>query len=101
MVHATRIFWCFAQASSPKLHPEFHGAYFRAFDFDKWEVWASDADLGWGAWSIETGWTQSWIATTLGLRVLNTSLWDFLDGFGESTLKKEINGWAPYFFPSR
>ena len=41
----------------------------RAFDFEKWEAWASDADIGWGAWSVETGWTQSWITTTLGMRV--------------------------------
>ena len=45
----------------PALLPaEFDGAFFRAFDFVKWEVWGSDADLGWGAWSIETGWTQVW-----------------------------------------
>ena len=26
--------------------PEFDGAFFRAFDFDKHEVWGSDADAG-------------------------------------------------------
>lgn len=28
-------------------HPELDGAFFRAWDFAKWEVWASDADIGW------------------------------------------------------
>ena len=48
--------------------PELDGAFFRAFDFEKWEVWASDADAGWGAWSVETGWTAPWIHLSLGLR---------------------------------
>ncbi len=30
---------------------------------------ASDADVGWGAWSVESGWTQSWITIVLGMRV--------------------------------
>ena len=31
---------------------------------------------GWGAWSIEVGWTQAWIPTVLALRELETSLWE-------------------------
>ena len=31
--------------------PALDGAWMRAFDFEKWEAWASDADIGWGAWS--------------------------------------------------
>ena len=50
-------------------HPELDGAFMRAFDYEKWENWASDADVGWGAWSVESGWTQSWITTVLGMRV--------------------------------
>ena len=30
-------------------HPELDGAFFRAWDYRKWEVWASDADIGWYA----------------------------------------------------
>lgn len=63
-----------AQARS-SIHPTLDGAFFRGFDFEKWEAWGSDADIGWGAWSVETGWTQSWITTVLGFRQLNTSLW--------------------------
>lgn len=42
------------QVKSPK-HPDLDGAWFRAFDYDKWEYWASNADAGWGAWGTLTG----------------------------------------------
>ena len=29
-------------------HPELAGAWFRAFDYEKWEFWASDGDWGYG-----------------------------------------------------
>ena len=57
-------------------HPEFDGWWFRAFDYDKWEAWASSADIGWGAWSLEAGWGQAWTAATLSLRSRQTNLWD-------------------------
>jgi len=57
-------------------HPELDGAWFRAFDFRRWEYWGSNADSGWGAWSIEVGWTQAWIPTVLALRELGWNLWD-------------------------
>jgi hypothetical protein len=57
-------------------HPELDGGWFRAIDFNRWEYWASNGDAGWGAWSIESGWTQSWITTVLALRQLNTSVWE-------------------------
>jgi hypothetical protein len=66
-----------AQAHST-VHPQFHGAWYRAFDFKTWEYWASNSDAGWGAWCTESGWSQSWISATLALRVLNQSLWDLL-----------------------
>ena len=56
---------------------ELDGAWYRGFDYDKWEYWGSDGDIGWGVWSIETGWTQGWITTTLALRLMKTSFWDF------------------------
>ena len=59
-----------------KAHPELDGGWFRAFDYEKWEYWGANADAGWGAWSIETGWTQAWIPTSLALCELETSLWD-------------------------
>jgi len=57
-------------------HPSLDGGWFRAFDFDRWEHWASNADAGWGAWAIESGWTQGWIVSVLAMRQMKTSLWD-------------------------
>jgi hypothetical protein len=52
------------------------GTWFRAFDFDRWDYWGSNADAGWGVWCVETGWVQGWIVTVLSLRQLDTTLWD-------------------------
>lgn len=68
-------FLCRIQIKSEK-HPELDGGWFRAFDINRWEYWASNADAGWGAWCIESGWSQSWITAVLALRQLNTNLWD-------------------------
>jgi hypothetical protein len=68
-------FLCRIQTRS-EAHPELDGWWFRAFDFRRWDYWASNADAGWGAWSAETGWTQSWISSVLAMRQLNTSLWE-------------------------
>ena len=57
-------------------NPELDGLWYRSFDFERWDYWGSDGDLGWGALMAETGWTQSWIAGTLALRQMKTSLWD-------------------------
>lgn len=58
-----------------KAHPDLDGAWFRAFDYNRWEYWASNADAGWGAWGTLTGWTQSWIVSTLALQQQKQSLW--------------------------
>jgi len=68
-------FLCRAQVRSER-HPELDGAWFRAFDIKKWEYWASNTDAGWGAWCIESGWSQSWYTIALALRQMDTSLWD-------------------------
>ncbi|HWA81801.1 MAG TPA: hypothetical protein VG820_00095, partial [Fimbriimonadaceae bacterium] len=73
-------FLCRIQIRS-ETHPELDGAWFRAFDFGDWDYWASNADLGWGAWSIETGWSVSWISAVLGLRQRHVALWDIHPGF--------------------
>lgn len=51
------------------------GAWFRAFDYKRWDYWASNADHGWGAWSTLTGWIQSWIVGTQVLIEEDTSYW--------------------------
>ncbi len=59
-----------------KKHREVDGGWFRAFDYRQWDYIGSDADAGWGAWSIEAGWTQGWVPAVLALRELNKNLWD-------------------------
>ncbi|HOX02139.1 MAG TPA: hypothetical protein P5555_07260 [Candidatus Paceibacterota bacterium] len=66
---------CRIQARSNDM-PWVQGNWFRAFDFLRWEPWASSGDSGWGAWSIESGWAQAWTAAVLGLRLERTTLWD-------------------------
>jgi len=68
-------FLCRVQVHSPA-HPELDGTWFRAFDFQRWEHWGSDADAGWGAWCTMTGWIHSWITSVLAMRQMDTSLWD-------------------------
>ncbi len=68
-------FLCRVQIESPS-QPSLDGGWFRAFDFDRWEHWGSNADHGWGAWAIESGWTQGWIVSVLAMRQMDTSLWD-------------------------
>jgi hypothetical protein len=67
---------CRIQTRSQKL-PYLNGTWFRAFDDRRWEAWASSADIGWGAWSIESGWGQAWTAAVLALREQGTTVWDF------------------------
>ena len=52
------------------------GGWFRAFDFGRWDFYASSADLGWGAWSVEAGWGPAWTAATLALRERKTTMWE-------------------------
>ena len=80
-------FLCHIQIRSEN-HPELDGGWFRAFDFKRWEYWASSTDAGWGAWSIESGWTQSWITSVLALRRRNTSLWEITK---ESTIRRHFD----------
>ncbi|MCX6873609.1 MAG: hypothetical protein NTW21_07350 [Verrucomicrobia bacterium] len=77
-------------------HPELDGGWFRAFDFKRWEYWASSTDAGWGAWSIESGWTQSWITSVLALRQMKTSLWDLTN---RSKIKSHFDKLRPTMVP--
>ena len=70
-------FLCRIQVRS-EAHPELDGAWYRAFNFSRWDYWASSADWEWGPWCTETGWCQPWIAGTMALRREKTSLWDLV-----------------------
>jgi hypothetical protein len=66
---------CRIQIRSDKI-PYLDGGWFRAFDFGRWDFYASSADLGWGAWSVEAGWGPAWTAATLALRERKTTMWE-------------------------
>jgi len=79
------------QISAPK-HADLDGAWVRAFDFNQWEYWASNADSGWGPWGTLTGWTQSWIMNGLMLYETKKSFWDqTTQTFKNETFKKQAN----------
>ena len=79
-------FLCRAQIRSDSI-PYLDGTWFRTFDIEAWEPFGSAADVGWGGWSVETGWGGSWGTMGLALRQLDTTLWDVcLEG--ESRFKK-------------
>jgi hypothetical protein len=63
------------QVNSKKFN-DIDGAWFRAFDYERWDYWASNSDAGWGAWCTLTGWIQSWIVTTLAQIEQKQSYWD-------------------------
>ena len=67
---------CRIQTRSERL-PYLSGTWFRAFDDRRWEAWASSADIGWGAWSVESGWGQAWTAAVLALREQRATVWDY------------------------
>ena len=88
-------FLCRIQVRS-EAHPELDGAWFRAFDFGRWEYWASNADIGWGAWSIESGWTQAWITSVLAMRQMQESLWELT---AASRIGEHLDSLLPLFLP--
>ncbi len=49
------------------------GAWARAFDVEKMEVFGSPADVGWGPWSIESGWTVGEITSGLLMGLLEST----------------------------
>jgi hypothetical protein len=89
-------FLCRIQVRSAKF-PWLDGWWFRAFDDLRWEAWASSADAGWGAWSLEAGWAPAWTAATLALRVRNTAFWDYASA--KSGLSRAFAKWKPAMLP--
>jgi len=89
-------FLCRIQVRS-SAHPELDGAWFRAFDFKRWDYWASNSDWGWGPWSIETGWTQAWITSVFAMRRLKTSLWGLT---ANSQIARHMDKLLPAMMPS-
>ena len=75
------------QVKSDK-HIDIDGAWFRAFEYNRWDYWASNADAGWGAWSTLTGWIQSWIVGTLVMLEKETCYWDITK---DMNMQNELN----------
>lgn len=63
------------QVQSTK-HNDLDGAWMRAFDYGRWDYWASNSDAGWGAWCTLTGWIQSWIVTSQIQIQQHESFWE-------------------------
>ncbi|RDW22191.1 hypothetical protein CWR48_00335 [Oceanobacillus arenosus] len=55
-------------------NPQINGAWARAFDVEKKEVFGSPADVGWGPWAIESGWTVAQISGGLFMGLLEKQL---------------------------
>lgn len=89
-------FLCRIQIRSMKF-PWLDGWWFRAFDDERWEAWASSADAGWGAWSLEAGWAPAWTAASLALRGRNTTFWDFTSA--KSRLSRAFAKWQTVMLP--
>lgn len=77
------------QVNSEK-HKDVDGAWFRAFDYGRWDYWASNADAGWGAWSTLTGWIQSWIISTQVLIEQKQSYWELTRNSGVDRYMDEM-----------
>ncbi|WP_249315475.1 hypothetical protein [Bacillus sp. FJAT-49711] len=54
-----------------------NGAWARAYDVNKKEVIGSPADMGWGPWAIESGWTVAEISAGLSMGLLEKQLAKF------------------------
>lgn len=80
-----------------EVQSELDGAWFRGFDYRIWDYWGSNADWGWGPWSTETGWIQSWITSVLGMRQMRTSFWELT---AKIQINKYMNKLLPLMIPS-
>ena len=59
-------------------HPEFNGGWMRAFDTNLWEYYGSSSDPFWGAWCLESGWTNAPAAMNLLMIQKNRSLFSLM-----------------------
>ncbi|MEH7179704.1 hypothetical protein [Neobacillus vireti] len=63
------------QISAPKC--EFDGGWMRSFHLERGEYYGNNGDTGWGAYVMESGWTNAIIVSGLLLKELDQSLLDF------------------------
>lgn len=51
-------------------NPLLHGAWARGLDMEKMEIAGSNNDVGWGPWSVESGWSVAEIASGMCLGLI-------------------------------
>lgn len=75
------------------------GSWMRGLDAEAWDFGGAAADVGWGPWSVETGWSATWITSGLYSLAANSSLWDIVtaprEGGVNAALLAEL---CPLFF---
>ena len=75
------------------------GAWPRAFDFGRWDYFASASDNGWGPFVFETGNGMSLFAQVLVMRARGTSTWEVLTQKPRSAaLAAKVLELMPLFF---
>jgi hypothetical protein len=70
----------FANAQIKSENPQINGAWARAYDIQRNEVFGSPADSGWGPWAIESGWTVAEVTSGLYMGLLEERLASFHRG---------------------
>ncbi|WP_147590119.1 hypothetical protein [Clostridium polynesiense] len=59
--------------------PRINGVWGRGFDVEYMEYFGSPADIGWGPWAIESGWTVAEILSGIFMGILQDKLKPFYD----------------------
>ncbi|MBH9968251.1 hypothetical protein [[Bacillus] enclensis] len=72
--------WFFANAQIRSDNLQINGAWARAYDIERKEVFGSPADSGWGPWAIESGWTVAEVTSGLYMGLLEERLASFHKG---------------------
>ncbi|QWC22489.1 hypothetical protein KJK41_19870 [Bacillus haikouensis] len=72
--------WFFANAQIRSDNLQINGAWARAYDIERNEVFGSPADSGWGPWAIESGWTVAEVTSGLYMGLLEERLASFHKG---------------------
>ncbi len=72
--------WFFANAQIRSDNLQINGAWARAYDIERNEVFGSPADSGWGPWAIESGWTVAEVTSGLYMGLLEERLASFHGG---------------------
>ncbi len=79
-------YFCVIQLDSP--NPQLDGTWTRGFDYLWGEPYGANGDIGWGAYSIETGWCVGPIITALSMRLANLDPFPSLEKDFISKLKR-------------